>query len=188
VNPDGVMATVRDYFRSILMPRSHGLIFVTETPGGFNISLGQHTPFVQLTFTETTINLTADYPGQIKGPPGNRNLLWGPTDYNFEIVPPPTSKRDRKKLAKTMAEKYHRPIRPTDDYYQSVTFDIFHEDSIPKTEFFTHCIITHIKYLVTNQGCGGWRPKGGIELTNLLEFAAKEYHKKVRLAQRRDKQ
>lgn len=85
-----------------------------------------------------------------------------------------------------MAEKYDKPLRARDEHYTFIRFDIFHEESLPKAEFFVHCIITRMKYMVSNGRYDGWRPKPGIELTSLLEFATKEYLKSQRQGRRRN--
>lgn len=96
------------------------------------------------------------------------------------VGPARIEEKDRVKQLTALAPKEGRKATlERDQFYSAIKFDVFQADSFGRAEFYVHTIITKIKYLVTNTGWNGHRPKADIELGNLIEEAEKEYKRKV---------
>ncbi len=175
-------AAVETYFRDLLMPRNHGLIAVAELSAkktewggpprradanGFLVCLSTE-PFLEINFDDGGIVLHVNYPRTI--------AVWD--DRKKQLVPgagtiKPLSKRAKERWATVKKLGTSRVVGG-----QSIRFELCDPDSLGRAEFFVQTIITKIKYMVTNSGWKGLRPKD-LDFDDLIDAATRDYNRKV---------
>ncbi len=179
-----MMECLIGHFSNLLMPRSKGLITVVKTDPasrsltktkygnvismgtepGFAVYLGAFT-FLTLRFNDETIDLTAAFPACLAAW-DKQMQAWRPVICQIKPV-------DQITGAPYIADP------------KTVSFDVFLPDSITKAEYYVQHIITKIKYMVSNQGWYGMRPKEDLDLTDPIESATKAHNAHLRKSQRR---
>jgi hypothetical protein len=192
-----VQEALLQHFRELLMPRNQGAIAVTEMfpvkviantvatvpprrreQRGFVVCLG-HDPFMEVVIDDLTITLYIAYPQAI--------TVWDDRKQEWqigcgEIKKLPTSPKARKEVVSKLS--YCRVAKCS-----KASFEIVAPDSLQRAEFIIQTTITRIKYMVSNKGYFGLKPKHMVmdkvsrtfvpkdstEFTDLLELATQEY-------------
>jgi len=191
-----------DYLRQMLMPRNKGLLAIVEikskakVPGavgsvisshngwrtepGFLVYLCQY-PFLEVSVRESTVVVFATFPECLARYDAVKRCF---VETAREIQPFPKNPKLRAREVAALVQVESR-LPPS----ASITFDLYEADSITKAEFYTQTIISRVRHMVTTRGAsifstsGAARPKDRLPdnywLTELIDFATKDYNRKV---------
>jgi hypothetical protein len=162
-----VMATIRQYFKELLLPRSTGLIAIVENDRGLMVLLGFN-PFLEMVFVDATIKVLACYPMCL--------ARWNDRKQCWEATAKTTIKGFSKKPKIRTQE-----IASVRNFHlngaKTIAFDIFEDDAIQRAEFYVQTIITRIKYMVGNNGYFGMQAKDDLDLTDPIEASTQDYNR-----------
>lgn len=159
------------------MQRNRGLIAVAHLIGsdikrinvsGFVVCLTT-SPFLEVVFKDGAIFLHAAYPRAL--------AYWNNTSQEWQAVqagvaPLPKNPKMRHKTVHNLGTARVKGG-------STIKLDLCAPDSLARAEFYVQTIITKIKYMVTNNKWFGPRSKNNIDFPDLIDEAAREYHKKI---------